>query len=295
MEKAIFETNIKEVPLLKRGKVRDIYDLGDALLIVATDRISAFDVVLPTPIPDKGKILTLMTLFWLDFLKDVVENHLITADTENYPDVLKSYKDVLHQRSMIVKKAQIFPVECIVRGYLTGSAMKEYQKTGKICGITLPSGLKEADKLPKPIFTPSTKADQGHDINITFEDMVNLVGRETAETLKELSLKIYKKASAYAEDKGIIIADTKFEFGIYDGEIILVDEVLTPDSSRFWPKDEYEPGRTQKSFDKQFIRDWLKSISWKDNTPPPHIPSEIVEKTRAKYLEALYKLTGKTL
>ena len=295
MEKAIFETNIKEVPLLKRGKVRDIYDLGDALLIVATDRISAFDVVLPTPIPDKGKILTLMTLFWLDFLKDVVENHLITADTENYPDVLKPYKDILHQRSMIVKKARVFPVECIVRGYITGSAMKEYQKTGKICGITLPSGLKEADKLPEPIFTPSTKADQGHDINITFEDMVNLVGRETAETLKELSLKIYKKASAYAEDKGIIIADTKFEFGIYDGKIILVDEVLTPDSSRFWPKDEYEPGRTQKSFDKQFIRDWLKSISWKDNTPPPHIPSEIVEKTRAKYLEALYKLTGKTL
>ncbi len=295
MEKAIFETNIKEVPLLKRGKVRDIYDLGDALLIVATDRISAFDVVLPTPIPDKGKILTLMTLFWLDFLKDVVENHLITADTENYPDVLKPYKDILYQRSMIVKKARVFPVECIVRGYITGSAMKEYQKTGKICGITLPSGLKEADKLPEPIFTPSTKADQGHDINITFEDMVNLVGRETAETLKELSLKIYKKASAYAEDKGIIIADTKFEFGIYDGKIILVDEVLTPDSSRFWPKDEYEPGRTQKSFDKQFIRDWLKSISWKDNTPPPHIPSEIVEKTRAKYLEALYKLTGKTL
>ena len=295
MEKAIFETNIKEVPLLKRGKVRDIYDLGNALLIVATDRISAFDVVLPTPIPDKGKILTLMTLFWLDFLKDVVENHLITADTENYPDVLKPYKDILHQRSMIVKKARVFPVECIVRGYITGSAMKEYQKTGKICGITLPSGLKEANKFPEPIFTPSTKADQGHDINITFEDMVNLVGRETAETLKELSLKIYRKASAYAEDKGIIIADTKFEFGIYDGKIILVDEVLTPDSSRFWPKDEYEPGRTQKSFDKQFIRDWLKSISWKDNTPPPHIPSEIVEKTRAKYLEALYKLTGKTL
>ncbi|MCD6548244.1 MAG: phosphoribosylaminoimidazolesuccinocarboxamide synthase [Thermodesulfobacterium sp.] len=295
MEKAIFETNIKEVPLLKRGKVRDIYDLGDTLLIVATDRISAFDVVLPTPIPDKGKILTLMTIFWLDFLKDVVENHLITADTENYPDVLKPYKDILYQRSMIVKKARVFPVECIVRGYITGSAMKEYQKTGKICGITLPSGLKEADKLPEPIFTPSTKADQGHDINITFENMVNLVGKETAETLKELSLKIYKKASAYAEDKGIIIADTKFEFGIYDGKIILVDEVLTPDSSRFWPKDEYEPGRTQKSFDKQFIRDWLKSISWKDNTPPPHIPSEIVEKTRAKYLEALYKLTGKTL
>ncbi|MCD6489405.1 MAG: phosphoribosylaminoimidazolesuccinocarboxamide synthase [Thermodesulfobacterium sp.] len=295
MKKAIFETTIKEVPLLRKGKVRDIYDLGDALLIVTTDRISAFDVVLPTPIPDKGKILTLMALFWFDFLKDVVEDHLITADTEKYPDVLRPYKDVLYQRSMIVKKVQVFPVECIVRGYITGSAMKEYQKTGKVCGITLPSGLKEADKLPEPIFTPSTKAEQGHDINITFEGMANLVGKKNAEILKELSLEIYKKASAYAEEKGIIIADTKFEFGIYEGKIILVDEVLTPDSSRFWPKDEYEPGKPQKSFDKQFIRDWLKSISWKDNTTPPPIPSEIVEKTRDKYLEALYKLTGKTL
>ncbi len=295
MENTVYQTEIKGFPLLKRGKVRDIYDLGDSLLIVATDRISAFDVVLPTPIPEKGKILTLMTLFWLDFLKDIVENHLITADTKDYPDELKPYEDLLSQRSMIVKKAEVIPVECIVRGYITGSAMKEYKKTGKVCGIKLPEGLKEADKLPEPIFTPSTKAEEGHDINITFEEMVKLVGKETAETLKEISLKLYTKAGDYAESKGIIIADTKFEFGIADGKIILVDEVLTPDSSRFWPKDEYEPGRPQKSFDKQFIRDWLKSVSWKDGTPPPPIPPEIVSKTREKYLEALYRLTGKTL
>jgi len=295
MDKALIQTDIKEIPLLKRGKVRDIYDLGDKLLIVATDRISAFDVILPNPIPDKGKILTLITLFWLDFLKDIVENHLITAYVEEYPDVLKSYKEILYQRSMIVKKTKVIPIECIVRGYITGSAMKEYKKTGKVCGIVLPSGLKEADKLPEPIFTPSTKAEEGHDINITFEEMSNLVGKEVAEILRNISLKLYKKAEKYAESKGIIIADTKFEFGFLDGKIILIDEVLTPDSSRFWPKDEYEPGRPQKSYDKQFIRDWLKSISWKDNTPPPPIPPEIIEKTRAKYLEALYRLTGKTL
>ena len=294
MEKALFQTDIKEVPLLKRGKVRDIYDLGDRLLIVATDRISAFDVVLPTPIPDKGKILTLMTLFWLDFLKDIVENHLITAYIEEYPDVLKPYKEILHQRSMIIKKAKVIPAECIVRGYITGSAMKEYQKTGKVCGIKLPEGLREADKLPEPIFTPSTKAEEGHDVNITFEELVNIVGKEVAETLRELSLKLYHKALNYAESKGIIIADTKFEFGFYEGKIILIDEVLTPDSSRFWPKDEYEPGKPQKSYDKQFLRDWLKSISWEESAPPT-IPPEIVEKTRAKYFEALYRLTGKTL
>jgi phosphoribosylaminoimidazole-succinocarboxamide synthase len=294
MENALFQTDIKEVPLLKRGKVRDIYDLGDRLLIVATDRISAFDVVLPTPIPDKGKILTLMTLFWLDFLKDIVENHLITAYIEEYPEILKPYKEILHQRSMIVKKAKVIPVECIVRGYITGSAMKEYQKTGKVCGIKLPEGLKEADKLPEPIFTPSTKAEEGHDINITFDELINIVGKEVAETLRELSLKLYTKASNYAESKGIIIADTKFEFGFYEGKIILIDEVLTPDSSRFWPKDEYEPGKPQKSFDKQFIRDWLSSLSWEENAPPT-IPPDIVEKTRAKYFEALYRLTGKTL
>lgn len=294
MEKALFQTDIKEVPLLKRGKVRDIYDLGDRLLIVATDRISAFDVVLPTPIPDKGKILTLMTLFWLDFLKDIVENHLITAYIEEYPEILKSYKEILHQRSMIVKKAKVIPVECIVRGYITGSAMKEYQKTGKVCGIKLPEGLKEADKLPEPIFTPSTKAEEGHDINITFDELINIVGKEVAETLRDLSLKLYIKASNYAESRGIIIADTKFEFGFYEGKIILIDEVLTPDSSRFWPKDEYEPGKPQKSFDKQFIRDWLSSLPWEEKAPPT-IPPDIVEKTRAKYFEALYRLTGKTL
>ncbi len=294
MEDVLFQTDIKEVSLLKRGKVRDIYDLGDRLLIVATDRISAFDVVLPTPIPDKGKILTLMTLFWLDFLKDIVENHLITAYIEEYPQILKPYKEILYQRSMIVKKAKVIPVECIVRGYITGSAMRDYQKTGKVCGIKLPEGLKEADKLSEPIFTPSTKAKEGHDINITLEELINIVGKEVAETLKEISLKLYLKASNYAESKGIIIADTKFEFGFYEGKIILIDEVLTPDSSRFWPKDEYEPGKPQKSYDKQFLRDWLKSISWKENAPPT-IPPEIVEKTRAKYFEALYRLTGKTL
>lgn len=295
MSLPVWETNLEKVPLLKRGKVRDIYDLGDKLLIVATDRISAFDVVLPTPIPDKGKILTQMSLFWFDFLKDIVDNHLITANLEEYPEILKEYKETLAQRSMLVKKAKVLPVECIVRGYITGSAMKEYQETGQVCGIPLPPGLKEADKLPEPIFTPSTKAEIGeHDVNISYQEMEKLVGSEVAQFLKETSLKIYKKASEYAESRGIIIADTKFEFGIYEDKIILVDEVLTPDSSRFWPKDEYQPGKPQKSFDKQFIRDWLKSISW-DPQNPPTIPEDIVLKTREKYLEALYRLTGKTL
>jgi len=296
MPNPVVYTNIPDVPLLHRGKVRDIYDLGDNLLIVATDRISAFDVVLPTPIPDKGKILTKLTLFWLNFLKDIVENHLITANIDEYPEVLKKHRDVLEGRSMIVKKAKVFPVECIVRGYIAGSAMKEYLKTGMVCGIPLPPGLKEADKLPEPIFTPSTKAELGsHDVNITFEEMIKIVGRETAEALKELSLKLYKTASSYAEERGIIIADTKFEFGLHDGKIILVDEVLTPDSSRFWPKESYEPGKPQISFDKQYIRDWLKNTGWKEGTPPPEIPTEVVEKTREKYLLALKVLTGEEL
>ncbi len=293
---ALFETNLSSVPLLHRGKVRDIYDLGDRLLIVATDRISAFDVVLPTPIPDKGKILTFMTLFWLDFLKDLIENHLITADVERYPEVLKPYKDLLKNRSMLVKKAKVLPVECIVRGYITGSAWKEYQERGEVCGIKLPEGLKECAKLPEPIFTPSTKAELGkHDINLTFEEMKKIIGEELSERVKEISLKLYSKASAYAEKRGIIIADTKFEFGLYEDRLILVDEVLTPDSSRFWPKEEYEPGKPQKSFDKQFIRDWLKNSGWKEGTPPPPIPKDIVFKTREKYLEALKRLTGKSL
>ena len=296
MSNPVVYTNLPDVPLLHRGKVRDIYDLGDSLLIVATDRISAFDVVLPTPIPDKGKILTKLTLFWLNFLKDTVENHLITANIDEYPEVLKKHRDVLEGRSMIVKKAKVFPVECIVRGYITGSAMKEYLKTGMVCGIPLPPGLKEADKLPEPIFTPSTKAELGsHDVNIAFEEMIKIVGKETAEVLKELSLKLYKTASSYAEERGIIIADTKFEFGLHDGKVILVDEVLTPDSSRFWPKESYEPGKPQISFDKQYIRDWLKNTGWKEGTPPPEIPTEVVEKTREKYLLALKVLTGEEL
>jgi phosphoribosylaminoimidazole-succinocarboxamide synthase len=296
MSNPVVYTNIPDVPLLHRGKVRDIYDLGDSLLIVATDRISAFDVVLPTPIPDKGKVLTKLTLFWLNFLKDIVENHLITANIDEYPEVLKKHRDVLEGRSMIVKKAKVFPVECIVRGYITGSAMKEYLKTGMVCGIPLPPGLEEADKLPEPIFTPSTKAELGsHDVNITFEEMIKIVGAETAEALKELSLKLYKTASSYAEERGIIIADTKFEFGLHDGKVILVDEVLTPDSSRFWPKESYEPGKPQVSFDKQYIRDWLKNTGWKEGTPPLEIPTEVVEKTREKYLLAIKVLTGEEL
>jgi phosphoribosylaminoimidazole-succinocarboxamide synthase len=296
MSNPVVYTNIPDVPLLHRGKVRDIYDLGDSLLIVATDRISAFDVVLPTPIPDKGKILTKLTLFWLNFLKDIVENHLITANIDEYPEVLKKHREVLEGRSMIVKKAKVFPVECIVRGYITGSAMKEYLKTGMVCGIPLPPGLEEADKLPEPIFTPSTKAELGsHDVNITFEEMIKIVGAETAEALKELSLKLYKTASSYAEERGIIIADTKFEFGLHDGKVILVDEVLTPDSSRFWPKESYEPGKPQVSFDKQYIRDWLKNTGWKEGTPPLEIPTKVVEKTREKYLLALKVLTGEEL
>jgi phosphoribosylaminoimidazole-succinocarboxamide synthase len=297
MQDALIETNLPSVPLLKKGKVRDIYDLGETLLIVATDRISAFDVVLPTPIPGKGKILTALTLFWLKFLEEEVPHHLITANTEEYPEVLKPFSEVLKGRSMLVKKAEVLPVECIVRGYITGSALKEYKKTGEVCGIKLPEGLKEADKLPYPIFTPSTKAEQGeHDENITFEKMCELIGEDLANTLKELSLKIYEKASKYAEERGIIIADTKFEFGLYNGEVILVDEVLTPDSSRFWPKEEYQPGRPQKSFDKQFIRDWLKSTGWKETEgPPPPIPKEVVEKTVERYKEALRRLTGKSL
>lgn len=293
---ALYQTEIKTVPLLHRGKVRDIYDLGDKLLIVATDRLSAFDVVLPTPIPDKGKILTLMTLFWLDFLSDIVENHLITAKVEEYPEELKEYADILRDRSMIVKKAKILPVECIVRGYLSGSAWREYRERGEICGLKLPEGLRESERLPEPIFTPSTKAELGkHDINITFEEMKKIIGESLADAVRTISLKLYQKAHAYALKRGIIIADTKFEFGLYEGRLILVDEVLTPDSSRFWPKDTYTPGRPQESFDKQFIRDWLKNSGWQEGTPPPSLPPEIVSQTRERYLEALYRLTGKSL
>ncbi len=293
--KAVFETHFPALKLIHRGKVRDLYEVEDQLLMVATDRISAFDVVMPTPIPDKGKVLTQLSVFWFEFLKDLVPNHLITADVEEFPPACQPYREELHLRSMLVRKTEPLPVECIVRGYLAGSGLKEYRRSGTVCGIKLPAGLREADKLPEPIFTPSTKAQEGHDVNITFEECVRLIGPELAEKVRHLSLAIYKKAAAYAEERGIIIADTKFEFGLADGKLLLIDEVLTPDSSRFWPKEEYEPGRPQKSFDKQFLRDWLEEIGWNKEPPAPELPPEIVEKTRARYLEAYKRITGKDL
>jgi phosphoribosylaminoimidazole-succinocarboxamide synthase len=250
---------------------------------------------MPTPIPDKGVVLTQMSLFWFDFLKDLTENHLVTAEVSRYPEACAPYREELSRRSMLVVKAEPLPVECIVRGYLAGSGLKEYRREGTVCGIKLPEGLREADRLPEPIFTPSTKAQEGHDVNISFEECARLIGEELAEKVRDLSLAIYKKASAYAEERGIIIADTKFEFGLYEGRLVLIDEVLTPDSSRFWPKDRYEPGRSQESFDKQFLRDWLEEIGWDKKPPAPELPPEIVEKTRQRYLEALKRLTGKDL
>ncbi len=290
----VSETNLEGLKLIHRGKVRDLYELNGSLLIVATDRISAFDVVMPTPIPDKGVILTQMSLFWFEFLKDLVKNHLLTAKVEEYPPVCLPYADILRGRSMLVKKTKPLPVECIVRGYLAGSALKEYRSQGTVCGIKLPPGLKEAEKLPEPIFTPSTKAQEGHDVNITFEECSALIGKELAQKVRDLSLEIYRRAAQYAEERGIIIADTKFEFGLWDKEeLLLIDEVLTPDSSRFWPREDYVPGRPQQSFDKQFLRDWLESIGWDKKPPAPELPPEIVEKTRARYLEALKRLIGK--
>ncbi len=289
----VYQTDFKDLNLLKRGKVRDIYDLGDALLIVASDRISAFDVILPDAIPEKGKILTGISLFWFKIMEPIVENHLISSDVDEYPDVCKPYSEVLSGRSMLVKKARPLPVECVVRGYISGSGWTSYKETGKICGIDLPDNLKESDKLPVTLFTPSTKEDVGlHDINIDFNEAANRIGEETARKVKALSLQIYKKGCELAENKGIIIADTKFEFGIYDNDIILIDEILTPDSSRFWPKDLYMPGGPQESFDKQYIRDYLISIKWNKTPPAPHLPDNVIADTRNKYLEALNKLTG---
>ncbi len=296
VDSAVYETNLEGLKLAGRGKVRDIYDLGDKLLIVATDRISAFDVVMPDPIPDKGKILTALSVFWLEFLKDVCKNHLVSANVDDFPAECRPYRDVLAGRSMLVRKAKVFPVECIVRGYLVGSGWKDYQKTGKVCGIHLPPGLKQAQKLPEPIFTPSTKAEIGeHDENISLTQMENIIGRENASRLKELSLALYTRAAEYADERGIILADTKFEFGIIDGEIALVDEVLTPDSSRFWPKDRYEIGKNPESFDKQYVRDFLMESGWKPGDPPPHLPPEVIASTRQRYVEALKRLTGRSL
>lgn len=286
----ISETSLKNIKKLRQGKVRDVYDLGDNLLIVATDRISAFDYVLPTPISDKGKFLTQLSVFWFDILKDVCPNHFITADIDKYPKELQQYKDILEGRSMFVKKAERIDIECIVRGYITGSGWKEYQKTGSICGIELPKGLLESAQLPEPIFTPSTKADSGHDENISLEEAKKIVGDKIAEEVKTKSIELYKKASEYARQKGIIIADTKFEFGIIGGEISLIDEVLTPDSSRFWDIEKYEPGRSQDSFDKQYVRDYLESIKWDKQPPVPKLPQNIVDGTSKKYSEICDRL-----
>jgi len=275
--------------------VRDVYSVEDKLLIVATDRISAFDVVLPTAIPGKGAVLTQLSLFWFDFLKEIVANHLITTDVDAYPGALAGYRDQIEGRSMLVARADVFPIECVARGYLSGSGWKEYQKTGEVCGIKLPAGLKESDRLPEPIFTPATKEDTGHDINISEREMVNIVGEEATKTLKELTLTIYSRAAEAALERGIIIADTKFEFGDKDGSVILVDEVLTPDSSRFWPKDSYQPGQSQHSFDKQYVRDYLETLDWNKQPPGPDLPREVIAKTSEKYFEAYNLLTGHSI
>jgi len=292
---ALMETAIPGLPEPRRGKVRDIYDLDDSLLFVATDRISAFDCVMPNGIPDKGKVLTGLSLFWFDFM-DWIPNHLITADVEKYPDVLADAKDDLRGRSMLVKKAEPMPVECIARGYIIGSGWKDYQKNGSICGIKLRGEYRQAEKLDEPIFTPSTKAEQGlHDENISFDKAIDLVGRELAERMRDLTLKIYSTAAEHAAKQGIILADTKFEFGIMNGELILIDEVLTPDSSRFWPADEYEVGCSPPSLDKQFVRDYLETLDWGKTPPAPKLPDEIVSKTREKYLDAYERIAGKPL
>jgi phosphoribosylaminoimidazole-succinocarboxamide synthase len=289
----LLQSEVPGVPC-RRGKVRDVYDLGDRLVIVATDRISAFDWVMPTGIPDKGRVLTGLTLFWLDFLK--IPNHFLTTDLAAAGPAFAAQKDSLAGRSMVVRKTQVVPVECVVRGYLAGSGWKEYRKSGTVCGIPLPPGLKESDKLPEPIFTPSTKEDVGHDININFEEMKKRTGPAVANQLREKSIDVYRRAANYALQRGIIIADTKFEWGkLPDGTLILIDEVLTPDSSRFWPKDQYQPGGSPPSFDKQYLRDWLETTGWDKNSKPPQLPAEIVARTREKYLEAFEKVTGKKL
>ena len=296
LDSVLLRTELPDLKLKASGKVRDVYDIDEnQLLFIASDRISAFDYVLATGIPQKGRVLNQISLFWFDFLADVVPNHLVTADVERYPANIRKYADQLRGRSMLVRRAEIFPVECIVRGYLSGSGWKEYKSSGKVCGLTLPTGLKESDALPEPIFTPSTKATSGHDENISFDKMCEIVGVETASHLRDLSLRVYKNAAAYARQRGIIIADTKFEFGRTAQGITLADEVLTPDSSRFWPADKYEPGRAQDSYDKQYVRDYLEEIRWNKQPPAPALPAEVALRTSEKYLEAYYQLTGRKL
>lgn len=291
----VMRTELEGVPLKARGKVRDIYDLGEHYLIVATDRISAFDVVLPTGIPNKGKVLTQMSAFWFDYFKDFVPNHLVSVNLSDFPQRLLPFRAQLEGRSMLVRKASVFPVECVVRGYLTGSGLKDYTRTGMVCGIALPPGLKDSDRLPKPLFTPATKAETGHDENISEAEAGRIVGTDAITRLRDLSIEIYERAARFAAERGIIICDTKFEFGLIDGAITIVDEMLTPDSSRFWPAAEYNPGRSQPSFDKQFVRNYLETLDW-DKTPPgPELPAEIVQATGAKYVEALRWITGRDL
>lgn len=288
----VTRTELKGIPLVATGKVRDIYQVEDNLLIVATDRLSAFDVVLPDGIPGKGKVLTLLSVFWFERLKPVVPNHLITADVAAYPPELSAYRELLKDRSMLVKKAEPLPVECVVRGYLAGSAWEEYQKTGSVCGIKLPAGLKQAEKLPEPIFTPATKAKTGHDENISEGEMARLIGEALTRKIRQISIELYRRASEYAQPRGIIIADTKFEFGLLDGKLILIDEIFTPDSSRFWAVNDYQVGISPPSFDKQFVRDYLTAIGWNRRPPAPHLPPEVIAGTAARYREALRLLAG---
>lgn len=296
LDSVLLKTNFPELKLHASGKVRDVYEIGDKqLLFVASDRISAFDYVLATGIPHKGSVLNQISLFWFDFLADIVPNHLITANVDEYPAEIRKYKDQLRGRSMLVRRAEMFPVECVVRGYISGSAWKEYKASGKVSGISLPTGLKESDAFPEPIFTPSTKATIGHDENISFDQMCEIVGVETASHLRDLTLRVYKKAAGYALQRGIIIADTKFEFGRTEHGITLADEVLTPDSSRFWPADKYQPGRAQDSYDKQYVRDYLEQIHWNKQPPAPALPPDVARRTSEKYQEAYYQLTGHKL
>ena len=296
LDSVLIRTDFPDLKLKASGKVRDVYDIDEnQLLFIASDRISAFDYVLATGIPHKGRVLNQISLFWFDFLADVVPNHLITADVDKYPANVRKYADQLHGRSMLVRRAEIFPVECIARGYISGSGWKEYKATGRISGIALPAGLKESEALPEPIFTPSTKATSGHDENISFDQMCDIIGVETASHLRDLTLRVYKKAAAYARQHGIIIADTKFEFGQTDQGITLADEVLTPDSSRFWPADKYAPGRAQDSYDKQYVRDYLEQIHWNKQPPAPALPPDVARRTSEKYLEAYAQLTGRKL
>jgi phosphoribosylaminoimidazole-succinocarboxamide synthase len=295
MSDALRETNFADIGVPKRGKVRDIYDLGDKLLIVATDRLSAFDVVLPTGILDKGKVLTKLSLFWFRQMEDIIGNHILETDVDKYPEQLRKYGELLRDRSMVVKKAKLIPAECVVRGYLAGSGWKDYQMSRTICGIPLAGGLVESSKLKNPIFTPTTKAEEGHDMNVTFRELADSIGEPLAKKLMDTSIKIYEKACGIAETRGIIIADTKFEFGMFDGDMIVIDEMLTPDSSRFWSMKSYKPGQSQDSYDKQIVRDYLNTLDWDKTYPGPELPVEVAEKTRARYLEILQILTGQGL